>query len=90
MATSAEQVFYAAVAAAEATRQGSKAAAFVTYQTAGFASSALAAYKTALAAADVAYITAVNAARNTAGTTLGVLGDNGPIPFANWASSGAA
>lgn len=72
----------AAVALAEGTRQQSKAAAFVTY---GFVQANLAAYKVALADADVAYVTAVNAAANTADLQLGTLGLSGPIPSSNWA-----
>lgn len=72
----------AAVAAAEATRQQSKAAAFVTY---GYVVANLAAYKIALADADVAYVTAVNTAANTADLQLGTLGLNGPIQSSNWA-----
>ena len=84
MASSAEQVFYLAVATAEATRQAAKAAAFTTY---AFVPANLTTYRTALSDADVAYITAVNSARDTSNLTLGVLGDGGPIPFANWAST---
>lgn len=77
MATSAEITFMAAVSAAELTRQNARASAFTTY---GFVAANLAAYKTALAAADVAYITAVNAAANTSGLLLGNHGHTGPIP----------
>lgn len=72
----------AAVALAEGTRQQSKAAAFVTY---GYVAANLAAYKIALADADVAYVTAVNTAANTADLQLGTLGLSGPIPSSNWA-----
>lgn len=82
MASSAEQAFMAAVVVAEAVRQQSKAAAFVTY---GFVAANLAAYKVALSDADVAYITAVNAALNTSDLTLGNLGQTGPIASSNWA-----
>lgn len=82
MASSAEQAFMAAVAVAEAVRQQSKAAAFVTY---GFVAANLATYKVALSDADVAYITAVNAALNTSDLTLGNLGQTGPIASSNWA-----
>jgi hypothetical protein len=64
MATAAEQTFIRAVFAAEQTRQTSKASAFTTY---GFVQANLAAYITALEAADNAYITAVNSAASTAG-----------------------
>lgn len=77
MALLAEITFQTAVAVAESTRQVTKAAALVTY---GFVQANLAAYKTALAAADVAYITAVNAAANTSGLLMGNIGQSGPIP----------
>jgi hypothetical protein len=81
MATSAQYTFIQAVAAAEGVRQTAKASAFTTY---AFVPANLAAYKTALAAADVAYITAVNTARNTEAETIGTVGDTGPIA-GNWA-----
>ncbi len=84
MPSSAELTFYNAVAVAEATRQQSKAAAFVSY---AFVPANLTTYRTAISDADVAYVTAVNAARDTSNLTLGVLGDYGPIPFAFWAST---
>jgi hypothetical protein len=64
VATAAEFIFISAVRAAEGVRQAAKAAAFVTY---GFVQANLAAYLTALEAADNAFITAVNAAASTAG-----------------------
>jgi hypothetical protein len=64
MATAKESTFFAAVSAAEAVRQAAKAAAFVTY---GFVQANLAAYLTALEAADNAYITSVNSAASTLG-----------------------
>lgn len=76
MASLAENTFYRAVASAEGVRQAAKAAAFATY---GFVQANLAAYITAVAAADVAYITAVNAALNTEAGTLGNIGQSGPI-----------
>lgn len=82
MATSAEQVYYAAVATAEGVRQQSKAAAFVTY---GMVAANYAAYVVALADADVAYYTSVNTARDTSNLGLGTLGNGGPIPSSNWA-----
>jgi hypothetical protein len=84
MASAAQYTFISAVAAAEGVRQTSKAAAFSTFQAAGFSAGSLAAYKTSLAAADVAYITAVNTARNTEAETIGTVGDAGPIA-GNWA-----
>ena len=72
----------AAVAVAEATRQQSKAAAFVTY---AYSPAGLSTYKIALADADVAYVTAVNAAQNTSDLQLGTLGLSGPIQSSNWA-----
>jgi hypothetical protein len=83
MALAAEQVFMAAVAAAEGTRQAAKAAAFTTW---AFTPANQVAYNTALSDADVAYQTAVVAAQNTSNLTLGVLGLNGPIESSNWAS----
>lgn len=85
MATSAEITFMVAVSAAEQTRQASKVAAFNTY---GWVAANYAAYKVALADADVAYITAVNAAANTADLLLGNLGHTGPIPT-TWATLAA-
>lgn len=82
MASSAEQAFMTAVSLAEGTRQQSKAAAFVTY---GYVAANFAAYKVAISDADVAYITAVNAAMNTSDLTLGNLGQTGPIASSNWA-----
>jgi hypothetical protein len=66
MATAAEQTFIRAVNAAEGTRQAAKAAAFATY---AFVPANLAAYNTALVAADVAFETAVVSAATTAGLT---------------------
>src|SRR5690242_1828947 len=65
MATSAESTFIAAVAKAEAARQISKASAFTTwnYQT----GSPLTTYVAALVTADNTFVTAVQAAANTAG-----------------------
>jgi hypothetical protein len=81
MATLKEQNFIAAVAVAESTHQAAKQSAFNTY---GFVLANLAAYVAALSAADVAYITAVNAAMNTAGLS-GTPGQSGPIS-SPWAS----
>lgn len=64
MATAAEFTFAAAVRAAEGVRQAAKQAAFVTYS---FVAANLAAYITALEAADNAYITSVNSAASTLG-----------------------
>lgn len=77
MASAAEIVFMNAVSAAESTRQATKSAAFVTY---GYVQANLATYKSAIAAADVAYTTAVNAAANTSGLLMGRHGQGGPIP----------
>lgn len=77
MASAAEITFMAAVSAAESTRQAARVAAFNTY---AFVAANLATYKTSYAAADVAYITAVNAAANTSGLLMGNLGQSGPIP----------
>jgi hypothetical protein len=86
MALAAETVFINAVAVAAATRQASYASAFATY---GWVAANYAAYKIALADADVAYVTAVNAAQNTADLLLGNLGLTGPIPT-TWATLAAA
>jgi len=82
MAIAAELTFMAAVTAAEGARQAAKVAAFTTY---AFVPANLAAYKIALEDADVAYVTAVNAARNTADLQVGLLGINGPVTT-SWAS----
>ena len=82
MAIAAEIAFMAAVSAAESTRQAAKVAAFTTY---AFNPANLAAYKIALEDADVAYVTAVNAARNTADLQVGTLGINGQVTT-TWAS----
>lgn len=82
MAIAAEIAFMAAVTAAEGTRQGARDAARTTY---AFNPANLAAYKIALEDADVAYVTAVNAARNTADLQVGLLGINGPVTT-SWAS----
>jgi hypothetical protein len=81
MSLATEQTFRNAVALAEGPRQQSKAAARVTY---AYDPANLAAYKIALAAADVAYFTAVNTAANTLAETSGNTGMNGPIPGAGW------
>src|SRR6516165_471882 len=80
MAISKEYVFAAAVTAAEGVRQTAKAAAFAAQAVAGSIPPAnLAAYVTALEAADNAYITAVNAAASTAGGVGTVyFGQTGP------------
>lgn len=81
MASALDQAFIVAVTAAEQTRQNAKATALATYTAAGFTPGARATYATALVAADVAYITAVNSAVSTAGVTLnsgysGLIGGN--------------
>ena len=81
MCTSLEQGFVRGVVAADGVRQAAKASAFTTY---GFVAGNLAAYISALSAADVAFITAVNAALNTAGLS-GTIGQSGPLG-GNWAS----
>jgi len=82
MAITAEAVFRESVALAEGTRQQTKAAAMVTY---GYVAANLAAYITALSAADDAYQTAVTAARLTAALPLGLQAHTGPIPH-RWGS----
>jgi hypothetical protein len=64
MATSTEWTFINTIRAAEGVRQAAKASAFTTYN---FVQANLAAYLTALEAADNAYITSANAAASTAG-----------------------
>ncbi len=64
MATASEFTFITAVRAAEGVRQSAKLAAFNTY---AFNPANLAAYLTALEAADNAFITSANAAASTAG-----------------------
>jgi hypothetical protein len=87
MATATELTLITAVRTAEGVRQAAKQAAFVTY---GFVQANLAAYLTALEAADNAFVTTVQAAASTAGavgyTIAGggqpqpgnvIIGDNG-------------
>jgi hypothetical protein len=62
MATAVEQAFIVACGVAEQVRQVSVATALATYAAAGYAGSALAAYRTAVLAATDAYILAVEAA----------------------------
>lgn len=81
MSFSGEQTYRAAVLAAEGTRQGSKAAAFVAY---AYDPANLTTYKTAIADADVAYFTAVNTAFNALNDTTYLAGFGGPIPGAGW------
>lgn len=87
MASLLEFNFYTAVAAADGVRQSAYAAALTTY---GYVAANLAAYKTALIAADVAYITAINSAASTAGITPNVVpdfpGNFGPSAWATIAS----
>lgn len=65
MATAAEWTFFNAVRVAEGVRQAAKAAAFATFQAAGFAGASLATYAAALTTADVAFMTSVNSAATT-------------------------
>lgn len=81
MSFSGEQTYRAAVIAAEAVRQQSKAAAFVSY---AFNPSNLTTYKTALSDADVAYFNSVKTAADALNDTSGTLGLAGPIPGAGW------
>ena len=81
MSLATEQTFRNAVALAEGVRQQSKAAAMVTY---AYVAANLAAYKIAIADADVAYFTSVNTALNAADSPTGNVGMNGPIPGASW------
>jgi hypothetical protein len=81
MSLATEATFRAAVLAAEATRQGSKYAAFLTY---AWDPANLAAYKIALADADAAYYTSVNTANAALDLQIGTLGLAGPVPGAAW------
>lgn len=65
MATAAEQAYLVAVQVAEGTRQASVASALATYQASGFAPASLAAFRTALFAAEIAYRTAVLSSATT-------------------------
>jgi hypothetical protein len=79
MATSAEFTFINSVRAAEGVRQAAVAAAFTAQAVNGAIPAAnLAAYLTALQAAQVAYITAVNAAATTAGAVGITAANQGP------------
>jgi hypothetical protein len=73
MATAAEITFRAAVIKAESVRQTAKASAFTTY---GFVPANLAAYLTALEAADNTFMASVN----SAASTLGAAGIGSPFP----------
>jgi hypothetical protein len=77
MALLVERTFILAVATAESNRQAAKAAAFAAY---AFVPANLPTYIAAILAADVAYVTAVNAAASASGLDLGTLGQSGPIP----------
>jgi hypothetical protein len=84
-ASTAESTFYLAVAAAEGARQAAYGAAWATWLANATAANK-AAFMTSIAAADVAYFTAVNTARNASGLTLKTIGDIGPIPW-SWSAS---
>lgn len=79
----AEQVFFAAVNAAESARQAAKSAAFTAY---AFNPANLTTYRTALSDADVAFSVAVSTALNVSNLPLGVLGQGGPLDMSNWCS----
>ena len=81
MAIAKEYTFLTAMQAAEGVRQTAKTAAFTAQAVSGAIPPAnLAAYITALEAADNAYITAVNAAASTAGAVGTVIGfQTGPL-----------
>lgn len=81
MSLATENTYRAAVLAAEATRQGSKAAAFATY---AWDPANLAAYKVALADADAAYFSSVTTANAALDTQVGNVGYSGPVPGAGW------
>jgi hypothetical protein len=80
MATAAEQVFVAAVRAAEGVRQGAKLAAWTTFSTASppFSAAAFATYAAALTSADVAYVTSVNSAATTLSLAGYTVPNSGP------------
>ena len=84
--TAAESTFYQAVTTAEGARQVAYTIANAAYITGGSKTT----YMTAIAAADVAYFTAVNTARNASGLTLKTIGDIGPIPWSWGASLGSS
>lgn len=84
--TAAESTFYQAVTTAEGVRQVAYASA-IAAKNAGGTNAALI---TAIAAADVAYFTAVNTARNASGLTLKTVGDIGPIPWSWGAAVGSS
>src|SRR5258707_255625 len=67
MSTAVEVTYTVACIVAEGVRQSSKAAALATYAAAGFAGTALAAFRTALLAADDAYVSAVQTAAAAGG-----------------------
>jgi hypothetical protein len=75
MSTAAEATYWAAVNAANGVKQVAYAAAFATYQAAGFTPGARSTYITALVAADVAFFASVNTAATTAGITPNVVPD---------------
>ena len=81
MAIAKEYTFLTAMQAAEGVRQTARAAAFTAQAVSGSIPPAnLAAYVTALEAADNAYINAVNAAASTAGAVGTVVGgQTGPL-----------
>lgn len=81
----AEASLCSAVAAAEAVRQNSKAAAFNTWNFG--VGGPYSTYLTALVAADVAFITAVNSAASAAAVPTGAV-INAPVPHAYWAKVG--
>jgi hypothetical protein len=80
MATSTEFTLIAAVRAAEGVRQVAKQAAFVTY---GYVQANLAAYLTALEAADNAFVTTVQAAALAAGAVGYTIPNSGTSPTPN-------
>lgn len=75
MATAAELTFAQAVQKAEGIRQVAKASAFTTY---GFVAANLAAYLTALEAADNTFMASVNSAASTLGSAGYTIPNSGP------------
>jgi hypothetical protein len=90
MATAAEATLWLACNAAAGVKQVAYTSAFATYQAAGFTPAARATYVAAILAADVAQVTAINTACNTAGISPSVVPDEqgslGPSILATIAS----
>jgi hypothetical protein len=70
VASAAEATLWQAVVSANAVRQAAQSAALATY---AFVPANLAAYRAALVAADVAFVTSINSAASTASITPNVI-----------------